>query len=204
MRRLATAVRDWVGRGRGSSPSSVRPEFPDLEPRQLTMAITGAAARLLELPAVPAGYALRAYQAGDETAWMELLAIEFPHWDNQQFDDYLAAPDRRQGSRVIERDGRIVAATFATRVSSQPLTGTVDYVVCHPDHRGRKLGLIACGAVTGCLGEKGYQSISLQTDDWRLPAIKVYLDLGYRPVMNRIDMPVRWETVTQRLSQPGG
>ena len=198
MRRLATAVRDALGRVQ-NLPTPAHPEFPDLKPRQLTMAIAGSVARQCQLPEAPFGYCSRPFRPGDEASWLHLIATEFEHWDRERFDTFLSEPERRQGSCVIEHDGRIVAATFASRATAHPLTGTVDYVVCDPAHRCRKLGLITCGAVGKYLGENGYDSISLQTDDWRLAAIKVYFDLGFTPVINRIDMSVRWEAIRHQL-----
>ena len=200
LRRLAVAVYRFLRWQRSPSAADLtHPEFPDLEPRQLTMAMPGAAARRIELPDVPAGYTCRSYRPGDEASWIELLTVDFTTWDRERFHEFMAAPERREGSCVIEHDGRIVAATFASRVSSQPLSGAVDYVACHPAHRGRRLGLIACGTVARRLGGKGYVSIRLLTDDWRLPAIKVYFHLGFSPVVNRIDMPARWEAVRRQL-----
>ena len=201
MRRLTSMVRRALGWSdqNAQAPASAHPDFPDLEPRQLTMAIAGSAATRCEFPELPAGYGLRTFRPGDEATWVELLTLEFNNWNRERFDAYLCEPERLQGSRVIEHEGRIVAATCASRATTQPLTGTVDYVVSHPAHRGRKLGLIACGAVARYLGENGYDSISLLTDDWRLAAIKVYLNLGFAPVINRIDMPARWETIRQQL-----
>ncbi len=198
MRRLAAAVRDALGRERTPRMQG-HPEFPDLKPQQLRMTITGSAARQCQLPEVPFGYCSRGYRPSDEASWLELIATEFGRWDRERFDAFLSEPERRQGSCVIEHKGRIVAATFATRLTDQPLTGTVDYVVCDSEHRGCKLGLIACGTVARYLGESGYQSISLLTDDCRLAAIKVYFDLGFTPVINRIDMPVRWEAIRHQL-----
>ena len=198
MRRLTSIVRRALGRD-GTVPASAHAEFPDLGPRQLTMAIAGSAATQCELPEVPAGYCLRTFRPGDEASWLELLVVDFDDWHRQRLDAFLGEPERRQGSHVIEHGGRIVAATFASRAATQPPTATVDYVVCAPAHRGRKLGLIACGAVTRYLGESGYDSISLLTDDWRLAAIKIYFDLGFKPVVNRIDMAARWEAVRQQL-----
>lgn len=199
MRRLANAVRRLLGRRRARQPAGRHPDFPELEERQLAMSIAGSAARQCQLPEIPSGYCIRSFEPGDEDSWIDLIAKEFGRWERERFDAYLAEPERRQGSRVVECEGRIVAATFASRVTEQPLIGRVDYVVSDPAHRGRRLGLIACGAVTHHLGERGYYSISLATDDWRLPAIKVYFDLGFTPIINRIDMPARWEAVRQQL-----
>jgi hypothetical protein len=49
------------------------------------------------------------------------------------------------------------------------------------------------------LADQGYATISLQTDDWRLAAIKTYFNLGFEPVMTRADMPERWLNVKQQL-----
>ena len=38
-----------------------------------------------------------------------------------------------------------------------------------------------CAAVTRSLVQRGYSRIFLTTDDWRLPAIAIYLKLGYVP-----------------------
>ena len=198
MRRLASVVRDALGR-KLSPQQPQHPEFPGFRPQQLRMAISGTAARQCQFPEVPFGYRFRGFRPGDEGSWIELIATEFERWDRVRFDAFLSEPERQQGSRVIEHDGRIVAATFASCLTTQPLTGSVDYVVCNSAHRGRKLGLITCGAVTRYLGKNGYQSVSLLTDDWRLAAIRVYFDLGFTPIINRIDMPARWEAIRQQL-----
>ena len=50
--------------------------------------------------------------------------------------------------------------------------------------------------------EQGYESIILLTDDWRLPAIGLYLSLGFDPVMEREDMPSRWQAIMAELEKP--
>ena len=37
------------------------------------------------------------------------------------------------------------------------------------------------------------------TDDWRLPAIGLYLSMGFEPQMTREDMPRRWESIRRNL-----
>ena len=44
--------------------------------------------------------------------------------------------------------------------------------------------------------------IYLSTDDWRLPAIKVYLKLGYEPLLYADDMKGRWKAVCGKLGWP--
>ena len=77
--------------------------------------------------------------------------------------------------------------------------GVLDYVVTHPEHRGKGLGRATCIEVSRFLVDRGCKSVSLGTDDWRLPAIHIYLSMGFRPVMNRNDMPGRWAAVYENL-----
>ena len=176
------------------------PVLPALPTKQLFMVADASRARKLAAPELPAGYQLREFRPGDQTGWVKLLAASgFEEWTVEKFDAYTAEPERLAGSRTVECDGRLVAATFASQRSLDPRAGALDYVVCHPDHQGRRLGLIVCAAVMDYLADQGYATISLQTDDWRLAAIKTYFNLGFEPVMTRVDMPDRWLKVRQQL-----
>ena len=172
-----------------------------LPPKQLSMSITAQKFRRLEDVAVPEGYVLRGYRPGDEDGWVSLLnegAFE-TSWDRDRLDEYLSDQERREGSRVIVHDDEIAAATFASRREGPVRVGVLDYVVSHPDHRNNGLGRAVCAAVLRFFAERGYETVTLTTDDWRLPAIKVYLSLGFEPQMTREDMHGRWRTVLERL-----
>ncbi len=187
-----------------------------LEPQQLCMLIDEAGVRDMPVVGVPAGYALRTYREGDEVTLAKALqSVGFRDCGVDRVLDTLADTDRRAGSALVGFDGLIVASTFASRMSSDsvsPVTGTagdprregvLDYVATHPDHQGRGLGRATCTAVSRYLVEQGCETVSLLTDDWRLPAIHLYLSLGYRPVMNREDMPERWDRVMETLRRSG-
>ena len=174
---------------------------PPLPPKQLKMALGTAAVSLLPDGALPAPYGLRTYRPGDEAAWIDLLnAAGFPSWDLGKFSSYMTAPERQQGSYLVVHHTRLVAATFASQRCLEPPEGALDYVICHPDHRNRQLGRAVCTAVLKYLAARSYETITLATDDWRLPAIKLYLNLGFEPVMSRADMPRRWEKVYRQLA----
>ena len=122
--------------------------------------------------------------------------------------------ERREGSCLVEHNGRIVAATFASRIGNQPhnppigggnssQVGVLDFVVTHPDHRGKGLGRATCTEVARFLVSRGCKTITLGTDDWRLPAIHIYLSMGFNPVINRDDMPRRWAAVYENLKETG-
>ena len=150
---------------------------------------------------VPEGYVVRGYQPGDEESWMELLnAGEYgSDWDRTRFDEYLTGPERATGSVVVTKNDRVVAATFASIEVGRENTGRVDFVTSHPDARGLGLGRVVCTGVVTYLVGRGYEQVILYTDDWRLPAIGLYLSMGFEPQMTRSDMPERWRRVIEQL-----
>jgi len=171
-----------------------------LPPQQLRMRISAPAVRRLHEVPLPPGYVLRGYRAGDEDAWIGLMAkAGFDPWPRKTFDEYMDAPERRAGSRCIEWAGNLVAGTFASRPSLDSPEGSLDYVIGDPAHSGRGLGRAVCTAVLRHLVQRGCETVFLSTDDWRLPALHVYLTLGFRPLISRVDMAERWQEIYRKL-----
>jgi len=149
------------------------------------------------------GYALRGYVPGDEERLLDLLhAVDFfRDSDLEYLKAYLAKPERCEGTRFVVLGEDIVAVTFASRRSLEPMIGGLDFVACHPDHRGKGFGRAVCTAVLKYLVDRGYRRVTLSTDDWRLPAIRTYLSLGFVPEMCREDMPGRWKAIYEKLGR---
>ena len=193
--------------------------MPPLLQMQLSMVIDEVAVHRLPDVPLPAGYVMRACRTGDAPSWADTLQKGgFTDWTEDRVLEHLEDPERREGSRVVEYNGEIVSATFASRISIQACkttrptpkseVGVLDFVVTHPDHRGNCLGRATCTSVVKFLVAQGcpkgsLQTVSLKTDDWRLPAIHIYLSMGFKPVLNRDDMPDRWATVYQMLKEAG-
>ena len=51
------------------------------------------------------------------------------------------------------------------------------------------------------LYETGYRFFSLLTDDFRLAAVKIYLDLGWKPWLYLDDMEGRWRALAETLKR---
>ena len=183
--------------------------MPPLLPKQLRMVIDEGSVDRLPDVSLPEGYVMRSYQTGDEGSWAETLqSCGFKRWNDAEVRAYLEDAERLKGSRVVDYEGRVVAATFASRHTHDASNtivpeGVLDFVVTHPEHRGKKLARATCTEVSKFFVYLGCQSISLLTDDWRLPAIHVYLSLGFKPVMNRNDMPGRWSAIYDKLKEQG-
>ncbi len=174
---------------------------PDVRPKQLSMVISIEQARDMPPFTLPDGCEMRSYRAGDEDGWVDLINTgEFEgEWDRARFAEYITEPERTEGSRVVTMNGRIVAATFASVEEGSDDLGRVDFVVSHPDVRGLGLGRAVCTAVVDYLVERDFARVILYTDDWRLPAIGLYLSMGFEPQMSREDMPGRWAAVRETL-----
>jgi mycothiol synthase len=80
-----------------------------------------------------------------------------------------------------------------------PFGGELGWVAADPAHRGKGLGFVVSAAATKRFLDGGYADIYLRTDDFRLPAIKMYLKLGYVPFLHAEDMEERWRTVCGEL-----
>jgi mycothiol synthase len=57
------------------------------------------------------------------------------------------------------------------------------WVMVYPIHRRRGLGQQVCGAAIGLIRDSGHNYAYFLTVDFRLPAIKMYLRLGFEPEM---------------------
>jgi mycothiol synthase len=155
---------------------------------------------------LPAGYRLRTYQPEDEAEYLAVMhAAGFDSFDHEAVQRWLdkVLPD---GFFLVEHlpGGRIVATAMATHNPSplHPYGGELGWVAGSPEHAGRHLGRVVCAAATARFLRAGYRRIYLKTDDWRLPALKTYLRLGYVPLLYAAGMAERWQAVCAKLDWP--
>ena len=158
------------------------------------------------VPKLPRGYLLRQYRPEDEKSYLALMDMAgFKNWTaatlKPWFDRLL--PD---GFYVIEHrpSKKVVATAMATHYPrpEYPFGGALGWVAGDPEHSGRGLGQAVCAAVLRRFARAGYRNIYLYTDDFRLPAIRIYLRLGFKPHLTGPDMEKRWRKVCAELKQP--
>lgn len=159
----------------------------------------------LPIPVVPDGYLLRNLRPGEEAAYSALMEkAGFGGWSIEQVKRFMqrVLPG---GFFVVEHlaTGALVATAMANHAPSEqhPNAGVLDWVAADPDHKGRGLGRAVTAAVVRLLVERGYQDIYLLTDDWRLPALKTYLGLGWEPILLTPEMEARWQRVYAALDR---
>jgi mycothiol synthase len=154
--------------------------------------------RLPETPTARAvgGYAFRTFRAGDEAAWIEVLnAGDFGAWDRQRLDRMLG------GERAsLPLDGIVFAMAGDVPVGvanafvyegGAGQYGELGWVAVRPEHRGRGLAYEICRRVLEFSGASDHRYVFLETEDFRVAAIKTYLRLGFEPEI-KPDQVERW------------
>ena len=155
---------------------------------------------------LPEGYRLRTYRKGDEPSFFEVMGLAgWPGWDEEKLKPWLyrLLPD---GWFMIVEEGneQIVATAMALHDPTwiRPFCGELGWVAADPAHKGQGLGTAVVSAVTARFVEIGYPAIHLFTEHYRLPALNIYLRLGYLPLLHRSEMFELWQTVCAELKRP--
>jgi mycothiol synthase len=163
--------------------------------------------RALENPpplTVPPGYVLRQFEERDAESYLALLELSgLAKWDRASLESF-----RRTrlpgGFFVVEHcaTGAIAATAMASHSPNahHPNGGCIDWVAAHPEHKGKALGAVASIAAVRRLIEVGYRRIYLLTDDFRIPAIKTYLRMGYEPFIWDDAMQARWDAIRRAVN----
>ena len=156
---------------------------------------------LVDIPDVPEGYELRQYRPNDERAYRDLSNLGFT-------DDHMTLTQAQainDGFYVIERpaSGHLVASCVALRRGWDGGNdrGILGWLIVDPSHARLGLGTIVAANVTNRLSKEGYSCPGLGTEDFRLAAIGIYLNLAWRPYLYQEDMECRWREVFKRLGR---
>ena len=80
-------------------------------------------------------------------------------------------------------------------------TGQLHMVAVHISCRGMGLGAPISAKAANYLHASGMKKIMLTTDDFRLPAVKVYLNQGYIPVLYDESMLERWKEMAKQTGR---
>jgi len=181
-----------------------RPEVPYFK---LTMALHD----LSGVPALgaPAGYAFSLYAPGDEAAWarIEHEAGEFSSADKAlaHFADEFGAHTLEMGERCLflrGPDGSAIGTTTAWHGEHGGDTiGRLHWVAIVPRFQGRGLAKpLVSAALAGM--RRWHDRAYLTTQTTSAVAVKVYLDFGFKPVMDSPDSREAWAAMAGILEHP--
>jgi len=148
-------------------------------------------------------YVMRQYTPLDQEKYAHLMLASGMEVPSFQYWNQHILPD---GFYVIEypQTGALVAACFASHhpTVKHERAGNFGWLAVDPKHRGRHLGQAVSAAVTARLIQAGYQNMYLETHDFRLAAIKIYLSMGWVPFLYCEEMQGRWKAICDKTQWP--
>jgi ribosomal protein S18 acetylase RimI-like enzyme len=177
-----------------------------IERPQLGMIWPKAAVGRPVLPDAPSGYGVRTYRAGDEGAFLRVIADgDFGEWDADKLAFNIARVIPGGWFFAVETASDVVVGSVMclhNYTGKAPFAGDIGWLVCGADHRGHGLGLTLTLHATRRFLDAGYSHIQLHTEHHRLPAIKTYLKAGYVPAMYCRAMQALWEAICDQINWP--
>ena len=167
--------------------------------RQLTMK-TRLDRPLPEMPPLPPRMSIHTADGHQRASWNWIIKASFDEKQDYSMieDDPECAPERV----FFMRHARMDVATAAAPVTAEGV-GWLHMVGVHPAYEGMGCGFCVSLAALRSLQALGVRECLLKTDDFRLPAVKIYLDLGFEPMYEPDDeeMKSRWEAVFAKLKE---
>lgn len=153
---------------------------------------------------LPQGYTIREWQSEADTAhWCTIIGESFGEkLTAQHFMERMVQHPGHAYDRILfvfAPNGEPAATASAY---GDETTGYVHYVGCRPSHAGHKLGYLVNLAVLLLFQKRGCRDCTLKTDDHRLPALKTYARLGFRPLITQDSHPARWRALARHLALP--
>ncbi len=151
---------------------------------------------------LPEPYKIRSEKPGDDKAWEKIITESF----KQKFSyDTMTNDKAYKPERIF----------FVTDVNDEPVATAASWVtddyppdcaVLHmvgvlPEHTGHRLGYYVSLSAMKHAREEGFSRMALRTDDWRIPAVKTYLRLGYMPVVIHENQIERWKKILRQINR---
>ena len=159
----------------------------------------------VSLPDVPAGYLLRTAVAGDADDYATLFAASYPEFGKRDPFGELLEKSLPEGFFVVEfrETGRLVASAAAALFTRErhPEGASLQWLMVHPEHRDRGLGMLVSAAATKRLAGSRFKRSYLVTQDPRGAAISIYFKLGWQPSLYVDEMYDRWRAVCGRIGR---
>ena len=155
---------------------------------------------------LPPGYTLATLAERTAADWIAVLNAtgSLGTWDEKRARERLTdqRPVLQAGTYLILHAEAAVATACTLPPTPAEPRAELGWVAVDPSHQGRGLGLQVCSAVLWYAKEHGYPATTLNTDDWRLAAIRTYLKLGFEPELTHDSHRARWQQIHHQLGRP--
>ncbi len=152
---------------------------------------------------LPDGYVLRLFNGDDLEYLASTLSAAFDEpWSRERVQTSLTETPDVKAVYVITWHGQPVATASSRWLPDRfPQSGYVHWVATHPQHVRKGLASALLAHLLHDFRDRGYTDAVLETDDFRIPAIRSYLKFGFLPVytVGEEDHRYRWSSIFQTL-----
>ncbi|MFF2093856.1 GNAT family N-acetyltransferase [Paenibacillus sp. NPDC058174] len=148
----------------------------------------------------PTGYRLRPFQPDDERNWEDLIRYSFTR--EVKFAEKIGDHVPFYTDRLLficRGDQPVATAAAWERADGEDHSWYLHMVGVLPEYSGKGLGYAVSLAALHKVREAGGESVLLETDDFRLPAIRIYMKLGFQPLHTDESHPERWERILREV-----
>ena len=149
---------------------------------------------------VPQGCRLVAFSEleGALDSWLDIVqyGLSDGKKDASYYHEMMTARELYRDDKcffILENERAV--ATLTVICDYQNKEGYVHMVACREDARGKGYGTLLNRVSEYVLKSEGMQTAYLTTDDWRIPAIKSYLRIGFYPDLSTEDFKERWQKI---------
>jgi mycothiol synthase len=153
---------------------------------------------------LPGSFRLQGRFPGMEQAWVDLLnrSREFGQWSLERLEEEMLDHLLPEGAIFVASGPELIACAAVCHFPADAPLATLMYVVVLPEYRGHGLGKGVTTAAIHAAAAAGFPGIALRTDDYRVHAIKTYLELGFTPdIRPGTQHQVRWDKVTVSVKE---
>ena len=152
---------------------------------------------LVQLAPLPELFEIKTDDGTYAGAWEWIMAGAFPNWQPKY--DFILNDVRCARERVFFLNEYSQPSASAS-VQMEESRALVHMVGTHPYAAGKGFSKYVVNACLEYMLAHEVKIAELTTDDFRLPAIKTYLELGFEPVIDDEEMESRWKAVMENLA----
>jgi mycothiol synthase len=152
-------------------------------------------------PRLPQNFILRPFLPPDIAALATLLTRAFEEkWDEERVRRTLTeAPDVDAVYVVAQGDELVATASARIMPDIFPGSGYLHWVAVDPRYRGQGLGSLVSIRVLQHFRDLGLHDAVLETENFRMAAVRTYLRLGFVPESRDREEQRRWASLLPGL-----
>ncbi len=158
---------------------------------------------------LPPGYTFRFFREGDIATWVRVQQSAIPEFTvtADLFRDSMPGDTALWSQRVlflVAPDGADIGSItgWETEEPAGVPVGQIHWVAIDPVAQGRGLGKPLLSAAIALLRERGFNRAMLETSTHLLPALNLYLQFGFEPLLRGDADRDGWRAVAPLLRYP--